>query len=259
MRYAANLTMLWTEVDEYRRFERAAAAGFRAVEMLFPFHFDLDRIGAELERNGLALILFDTDPGDFAAGDRGYLNDPAQQGRFEESVVEAIEIARRFETPMLNALCGRDLPVVSRERQRATVVENLGRAAALCERAGITLLIEVLNTVDTPGYFLDSLRLGLDVIAEVRSPALRFQFDVYHLQIMEGDLVRKLTRHVEQIGHIQIADVPDRNEPGTGEINYPFVLGRLEQAGYGGYVGLEYRPRTTTEESLQWLPRERRG
>ena len=260
MRFAANLSLMFAEYDVIERFSKAAEAGFTHVEMLFPFHYDLDQVERELKRNNLEMILFDTDAGDFAGGERGYLCDPARKDRFYESVQEAIPIARRLGTRLLNALAGLVPPSVSFEEARATVVENLKRAAPLAEDAGIVLMSEGLNTIQTPGYFLDRSSLGFEIVAEVASPAVKYQYDFYHMQMMEGNLIDTIRKNVAQIGHIQIADVPGRHEPGTGEINYPNVLRAIDESGYQGFVALEYVPAAGTEEGLdRWLPRERRG
>jgi hydroxypyruvate isomerase len=260
MKLAANLSMLFTEVDVMDRFKKAAEAGFTHVEMLFPFHYDLDQIERELKSNGLTMILFDTDAGDFAGGDRGYLCDPSQKERFYQSVKDAVAIAPRLGTTLLNALAGKVPPGVSLEEARATCVENLKRAAPLCEDAGITLMSEGLNSVQTPGYFLDNSKLGFGIVDEVGSPAVKYQYDVYHMQIMEGNLIDTIKANVEKIAHIQIADVPGRHEPGTGEINYPNVLKAIDESGYQGYVALEYVPSGETDAGLDaWLPRERRA
>jgi hydroxypyruvate isomerase len=260
MRYAANLSLMFAEYDVMDRFKKAAEAGFTHVEMLFPFHYDLDRIERELKENGLEMILFDTDAGDFAAGDRGYLCHPDKKERFHQSVIDAIEIAPRLGTKLLNALAGKVPDGVSIEEARATCVENLKRAAPLAEQAGIVLMSEALNSVQTPGYFLDNSTLGFGIVDEVGSPAVKFQYDVYHMQIMEGNLIDTIKANVDKIAHIQIADVPGRHEPGTGEINYPNVLRAIEESGYRGFVALEYVPAGGTEAGLDaWLPREQRA
>ena len=260
MRYAANLSLMFAEYDVMDRFKKAAEAGFTHVEMLFPFHFDLDQIERELKENGQTMILFDTDAGDFAGGDRGYLCHPDKKEQFYQSVKDAIAIAPRLGTKLLNALAGKVPPGVSFEEARATVVENLKRAAPLAEDAGIVLMSEGLNSVQTPGYFLDNSKLGFEIVDEVGSPAVKFQYDVYHMQIMEGNLIDTIKANLSKIAHIQIADVPGRHEPGTGEINYPNVLKAIDESGYDGYVALEYVPAGGTVEGLDaWLPREQRG
>ena len=260
MRFAANLSLLFGEYDVMERFRRAAEAGFTHVEMLFPFHYDLDLIERELQEHGLEMILFDTDAGDFARGERGYLCHPDQQERFYQSVKDAIVIARRLGTRRLNALAGKVPPGVSFEQARATVVDNLRRAAPLVEEAGIVLMSEGLNTFQNPGYFLSNTRLGVEIVAEVGSPAVKYQYDDYHMQMMEGNLIDTIRQNLEHIGHIQIADVPGRHEPGSGEINYANVLAAIEASGYDGYVALEYVPAEGTVAGLdRWLPRERRS
>jgi hydroxypyruvate isomerase len=259
LRYAANLTMLFNEVPFLERFERAAAAGFRAVEFLFVHNVDQDAVAAALERHGLELVLFDPEAGDFPAGDRGYLCDPGRRDHLQHTIVEAVRTARRLGCRRLNVLAGNRVPGVDDATLRRTVVENLRAAAPLAREHGITLLIEALNTWESPRYYLGGSRLGLEIVQEVDAPNVRFQYDVYHLQRMEGQLIDGLTKNLAWIGHVQVADVPGRHEPGTGEINYPNVLGALERAGYDGYVGLEYRPSGETGASLGWLPREARG
>jgi hydroxypyruvate isomerase len=258
-RYAANLTMLFNEVPFLERFERAAAAGFRAVEFLFIHTVDAGAVRRELERHGLELVLFDPDGGDFAAGDRGYLCDPAKRDHLHATIQDAVTTAKGVGCRRLNVLAGNRPAGVSERLLRRTAVENLKRAAPLAAEAGITLLIEMLNAWESPRYFLDRLDLGLDIVREVGEPNVRFQFDCYHVQRMEGQLIEGLQRNLPWIGHVQIADVPGRHEPGTGEIHYDHVLAALDKAGYGGYVGLEYRPSGKTEDSLAWLPREARA
>jgi hydroxypyruvate isomerase len=259
LRYAANLTMLFNEVPFLERFGRAAAAGFGAVEFLFAHNVDQDGVERELRRHGLELVLFDPEGGDFPAGDRGYLCHPGRRDHLLKTIEDAIATARRFGCRRLNVLSGNRVDGVSDAEMRRIVVENLKAAAPLARAHGITLLIEALNTWESPRYFLDRSRLGLELVREVGEPNVRFQYDAYHMQRMEGELTTTLTRSLEWIGHVQIADVPGRHEPGTGEINYPHLLGALEAAGYAGYVGLEYRPSGKTEDSLGWLPQEARG
>ena len=259
IRYAANLTMFFSEVPFVERFARAAAAGFRAVEFLFAHNVDQDAVERELRRHGLTLVLFDPEGGDFPAGDRGYLCDPGRRDHLMRTIEDAIRTARTLGCRRLNVLAGNRVEGASDADMRRTVVENLRRAAPLVREAGITLLVEALNTWESPRYFLDRSRLGLDIVREVGEPNVRFQYDAYHMQRMEGQLIETVTKNLEWIGHVQIADVPGRHEPGTGEVNYPNVLAALEAAGYDGYVGLEYRPSGQTEESLAWLPRESRA
>jgi hydroxypyruvate isomerase len=259
IRYAANLTMLFNETPFLDRFERAAAAGFWAVEFLFIHTVDAGAVEQALQRHGLELVLFDPEGGDFTAGDRGYLCDPARRDHLLGTIENAVATARRVGCRRLNVLAGNRPPGIAERVLRQTVVENLRRAAPLAREAGITLLVEVLNRWESPRYFLDRLDLALDIVREVGEPNVRFQYDCYHLQRMEGQLIDGLMKSLPWIGHVQIADVPGRHQPGTGEIHYANVLSALERAGYDGYVGLEYRPSGPTEDSLAWLPREARA
>ncbi|MFN8524264.1 MAG: TIM barrel protein [Chloroflexota bacterium] len=260
MRYAANLSLMFAEYDQLDRFKKAAEAGFTHVEMLFPFLFDLDRVERELKDNGLTMILFDSDVGNFAGGDRGYLCDPSQKERLYQTVKDAIALAPRLGTTLINVLAGKLPAGVSREQGRATAIENLRRVAPLAEAAGITLVSEGLNTVANPGYFLDHSALGFEIVDAVNSPNVKFQYDVFHMQIMEGNLIDTIMKNVDKIAHIQIADNPGRHEPGTGEINYTNVLKAIDESGYGGFVALEYVPAAGTEDGLDtWLPRAARS
>lgn len=260
MKVAANLTMLFPEHAPLDRFRAAADAGFSHVEFLFPHFFDVDRIDRELRETGLRLVLIDSDPGNFDAGDRGYLCDPSQTERFQQSVRDAIALAQRLGATRINTLAGRIPAGVGRAQALETVVSNLRRAAPLAEKAGVTLLVEPLNTRQTPGYFLDGSAPGFDLVRAVASPAVRFLFDVYHLQILEGNLLATIRANIRDIGHFQVSDVPGRHEPGSGEINFPAVFDAIDATGYDGYVGLEYVPAAGTLEGLdRWLPREKRS
>jgi hydroxypyruvate isomerase len=252
-RFAANLTMLFTEYPLPERFDRAAAAGFQAVEFLFPYDEDVLSIAAALRRNGLRQVLFNLPAGDFVAGERGFANDPARVGAFRDGVERALEIADQLDCRQINCLAGLELPDVPIETQWGTMVDNLRFAAERTSQAGVRLLVEPLNDIDSPGFLLTTTSQGLMLLDEVGHPNLALQYDVYHAQRMEGNLTATLRRHLDRIGHIQIADSPDRHQPGTGEINYPFVLATLDEIGYGGWVSLEYRPAPDTEQSLGWL------
>lgn len=259
-RYAANLNMLFTEVPMLERYARAAAAGFTHVEVLFPYRDGLERVAEELRRHQLELVLFDTEPGDFAGGERGFLCQPGEGDRVVEDFRRALEIAQRLGCTRLNVLAGNLKEGYSWEDHRRAAVETLRRLAPLAEQAGVTVLIEALNAPANPRYFLTNSRLGFELVREVNSPAVKFQYDAYHLQIMEGNLIETVTKNIAAIGHVQIADVPGRHEPGTGEINYPNFLAALDRAGYSGFVGLEYAPAGNTEEGLDaWLPRAARA
>lgn len=259
LKFAPNLSMLFTEVPFIDRFRRAGEVGFRAVEYQFAQAATTDEIRAELDRYGLTLALTNLDAGDFAGGDRGYLNDPRQRDRFMRSVEEGVAMAKRLGCTRLNAMAGNRLPDVPEEAQWECIVENLKRAGPLAAAEGVTLLIEALNRYDAPRYILTHSAPGFDVLAKVNLPNVKFQYDVYHMQRMEGSLVDTMTGHTREIGHIQIADLPGRHEPGTGEINFPFIFGALEKAGYQGHIGLEYKPLAGTDASFGWLPEAARA
>lgn len=252
-RFAANLTMLFTEYPFLERFDRAAAAGFTAVEFLFPYNEDAGAIRAALNRNGLACVLFNLPVGDFAAGERGFANNPERRQEFRDGVARALEYQSAIGNPNINCLVGLRLDDVPLERQWESIVENLRYSASALEAAGVRQVIEPLNTFDTPGFLVPTTQAGLDLIERVGHPNVALQYDVYHAQRMEGNITATIREHVGRIGHIQIADSPARNEPGTGEINFPFVFAAIDEAGYDGWVSAEYRPSGRTEDSLGWL------
>lgn len=252
-RFAANLSMLFTEYPLIERFDRAAQAGFKAVEFLFPYDEDIPAIKDALERNGLELVLFNLPAGNFAAGERGFANDPGRVDEFREGVARALEIAVTLSCPKLNCLVGMMLEDVPLETQWATVIENLRYAAGQAQQVDVLQIFEPLNTIDTPGFLLSNTSQALIVQDEVGHENLKVQYDVYHAQRMEGNVCSTLEQFLARIGHIQIADSPARNEPGTGELNYPYIFKHLDAIGYDGWVSLEYKPSTDTESSLAWL------
>ncbi|MGH2559038.1 MAG: 2-oxo-tetronate isomerase [Thermomicrobiales bacterium] len=252
-RFAANLSMLFTEYPFIERFDRAAQAGFKAVEFLFPYAEDVPAVKEAVTRNGLEQVLFNLPAGDFAKGERGIANNPARVPEFRDGVARALEIAATLGCPRLNCLAGLTLADVPVDAQIDTLCDNLAYAAEQAEQAGVVQLIEPLNTIDSPGFLVGTTTHGLEIIERVGHPNLRLQFDVYHQQRMEGNLSATIEREIGRIGHVQIADSPQRHQPGTGEINYPFVLQALDDAGYDGWVSLEYRPHGPTEGSLDWL------
>ena len=252
-RFAANVSMLFTEVPFPERFAAAAAAGFRAVEFLFPYDEDVAAIDAGLRTNGLTQVLFNLPAGDFAAGDRGIANDPARVDEFRAGVERAIEIAVRIGCPKLNCLVGLALPSVPLDAQWGTVETNLAFAADRAAAAGIHQVVEPLNPFDAPGFLLASPSQGFDLVERIAHPNLSLQYDLYHAQRTEGNLADTIASRKPVIGHVQIADSPDRHQPGTGEIAWPFVFRALDEAGYDGWVSLEYRPLGPTEDSLGWL------
>jgi len=252
-RFCANLSLLFTEVDFLDRFAAAAAAGFRAVECQFPYAWPAERIAAALAANGLQMILHNLPPGEWEAGDRGLACIPGREAEFRAGLETAIAYARRLGCRRLNCLAGIPPAEAPAAAVHATLVANLRHAAARLAREGIRLLIEPLNDRDVPGFFLRRTAEAVRLIAEVGHPNLLLQYDVYHMQVMEGNLIRTLRAHLDRIGHIQIADPPGRNEPGTGEVNFANLFRVLDEAGYAGWVGCEYRPSRDTVSSLGWL------
>ncbi len=251
-RFAANLTTMFNEVEFHDRFAAAAEAGFKAVEYLLPYAHDKDELAERLRANDLVQVLHNLPVGDWDAGDRGIACHPDRVGEFREGVVRALDYAAALGCARLNCLAGLAPPGVAPERLRATFVANLKFAAGVLAEAGLTLLTEPINTRDVPGFYLSRTDQALAIIDDVGAPNLALQYDVYHMQIMEGDLAPTLERHLDRIGHIQISDTPGRNEPGTGEINYPFLFDHLDRLGYEGWIGCEYKPRAGTVEGLAW-------
>ena len=251
IRWVANLTMLFTEVPLLQRFERARKVGFRYVEFLFPYEHDIEAIAGELRRLGLELVLFNLPSGNWEAGDRGIACHPHRREEFRQGVERAVAIARRLGVARLNCLAGRRLPDVPEGEQRACLVDNLRYAADRLGEHGLFLMVEPVNDRDVPGFFLTGTRQALELLDEVGRPNVRLQYDAYHMQVMEGNLTQTLRAVLPRIGHVQIADVPGRHQPGTGEIRYPFVLRALDESGYQGFVSLEYVPLGSTEESLR--------
>ena len=254
MRFCANVSILFGDAPFLERFARAAAAGFGAVEFWWPAGEDPGAVADAVAAAALQVPLFNFDAGDMPAGDRGLLADPDRVAQFRANVPVALDLARRVGCPRLNALVGLERPGATRAEQLALAAEQVRWAADEAAGHGIDVMIEPVNTTDNGPVLLHTTRQGLEFIALVDRPNVRLQYDVFHMQRMEGDLVATLTEHLPAIGHVQIADAPGRGEPGTGEINFPFVLGALDALGYDGWVGLEYRPTTsTTEQSLGWM------
>jgi len=256
-KFAANLTMLFNEVPFLDRFERAAKAGFDAVEFLFPYAFPAAEIKARLDANGLALVLHNLPAGDWDAGERGIACLPDRVEEFRRGVTTAIEYATALGAPRLNCLAGKAPAGANDDVLRETFVANLKFAAAELEQAGLRLVIEPINTFDIPGFYLSRTPQAIAILDAVGSDNLYVQYDIYHAQRMEGELAATLAKHLARIDHIQLADNPGRNEPGTGEINYDFLFAHLDAIGYAGHVGCEYKPAATTEAGLGWLARVR--
>jgi hydroxypyruvate isomerase len=252
-KFSANLSMLFTEVEFPARFARAAAAGFAAVECMFPYDWSCAQLAEALKHHRLELVLHNLPAGDWSAGERGIACLPGREGEFQDGVGRAIEYAAALGCRRLNCLAGIIPSGFAVAAHYDTLVTNLQFAAAALERAGIQLLVEPLNDRDIPGFFLTGTRTALDLIAAVENPNLALQYDVYHMQRMEGDLITTLTDQMARIGHIQIADNPGRHEPGTGEINFSNLFAAIDGAGYDGWIGCEYRPYGGTEAGLGWL------
>ena len=251
-RLAANLSTLFAEVGFMQRFERAARAGFTAVECQFPYEFPSREIAAALDDSGLRMVLHNLPAGDWAAGERGIACHPHRVAEFRAGVDQAMAYAATLGVAQLNCLAGIKPKGIADADARRTLAENLAFAAARFGAAGIRLLIEPINTFDIPGFLIDRTRQALDLIAEVGSDNLLLQYDIYHMQRMEGDLARTIETNLARIGHLQLADNPGRHEPGTGEINHTFLLDHLDRIGYAGWIGCEYQPATTTEAGLGW-------
>ncbi|MEP6876793.1 MAG: hydroxypyruvate isomerase [Burkholderiales bacterium] len=252
-RFAANLTMLFNEVPFLDRFERAAKAGFKAVEFLFPYPYSIVDLKDRLSANGLTLVLHNLPAGNWDGGERGIACLPDRIGEFREGVARAIEYGTALGAPQVNCLAGKKPQGFSDETIRDTFVGNLRFAAAELKKVGVKLVMEPINTYDIPGFYLNYTAQALALIDEVGSDNLFVQYDIYHAQRMEGELVATMTKHLARIAHIQLADNPGRNEPGSGEINYDFVFKALDRIGYTGWIGCEYKPATTTEAGLGWL------
>jgi hydroxypyruvate isomerase len=257
--FAANLSMLWPELDVYDRFRAAAEAGFKRVEILFIHELDHDRIERLLREHGLELVLFDPNPGDWNAGERGLLCVPGREDQFLDTVRAAVGAAQRFGTRRLNCICGIVPPGVSPDEAKRTALENLKRAAPLAEQAGVFLLIENINGTDMPGYFAQTAEQAAALVRAADHPSVRLQLDQYHVGMVGGDAREELRRYAMLVEHVQIADVPGRHEPGTGSQPIADFLADLDSVGYTGAVGLEYRPLGSTDDALRWLPREKRG
>jgi len=251
-KFAANLSMLFTEVPFLDRFERAAKAGFTAVEFLFPYAHPAAEIKQRLQDNGLQLVLHNLPAGDWDAGERGIACLPDRVDEFNEGVTRAVEYATTLGVGQLNCLAGKVPFGASDAILRRTFVLNLRHAAAQLKKAGLKLLIEPINNFDIPGFYLNRTAQALAILDEVGADNAFVQYDIYHMQRMEGELAATLQKNLARIGHVQLADNPGRNEPGTGEINYAFLFAHLDRIGYRGFVGCEYKPATTTEAGLGW-------
>jgi hydroxypyruvate isomerase len=252
-KFCANLSLLFTELDFMDRFAAAANSGFKGVEYLFPYAYPKDTLVEALARNGLVQVLHNVPAGDWATGERGIGCHPDRVGEFQDGVGRAIEYATALGCKQLNCLAGIVPPGVSAEQARETFVANLKFAAARMKEAGIRCLTEPVNTRDIPGFFLNRTRQALDIIRDTGGDNLQVQYDIYHMQVMEGDLARTIEANLASIAHMQLADNPGRHEPGTGEINYPFLFDWIDRIGYTGWIGCEYNPKASTTAGLGWM------
>jgi len=261
MKFSANVSILFKEFPLLERFGIAKEVGFSAVEFWWPGHeADVGDVECAVKEADLDVALFNFDAGDMPNGDRGLISDPERQDQFRENVPAALELARSLGCRRLNALVGHEIEGIEREEQFTLVRENVRYAADAAREHGVEIMVEAVNTFENGPYLLWTTRQAVAFVESVNRENIWIQHDFYHMQRMEGNLVENLREHFAWIGHVQIADSPGRGEPGTGEIRFSFVLGELERLGYDGYVGLEYNTTTeTTEESLDWLPKELRG
>ena len=251
-RLAANLSMMYTEHPFLDRFAAAAGDGFAGVEFLFPYEYPAADIQARLRAQGLTQALFNAPPGDWAAGERGTASLPGRESEFQRGVDLALEYAAALGNRKLHLMAGLIQPGQDRAAHRAAYLENLAWAARAAASVGVTVVIEPINTRDIPGFFLNRQDDAQAICAEVGADNLKVQFDIYHCQIVEGDIAVKLKRGMAGIGHIQIAGVPDRHEPDQGELNYPYLFEQIDALGYAGWIGCEYRPRAGTSAGLGW-------
>jgi hydroxypyruvate isomerase len=253
VKFSANLSFLYQELGFLDRFAAAARDGFPAVEYLGPYAEPREKVAETLAGNNLEQALFNVPSGDWAGGERGIAALPGREDEFRLGIATALDYARALNCPKVNVISGLVKSGADLDAMETTLVENLKHAAPRCADAGVKLLIEPINTRDIPGFFLSTTKHAERILEKVGHDNLYIQYDVYHAQVMQGDLIPTYERLRDRIAHIQVADNPGRNEPGTGEINWSFVLPHIERLGYDGYIGCEYKPRTTTTAGLGWL------
>ena len=252
-KFAANLSMMFNEHDFPSRFAAAAKAGFDAVEFLFPYDYSPAEVAQWHKENNLKNVLFNLPPGDWAAGERGIAALPGREAEFRAGVAKAVEYALALGTPQLHMMAGLVPAGSDMAIHRKTYLENMKFAAQALAKHNLNLLLEPINTRDMPGYFLNTQVQAHELRVESGEPNVKVQMDFYHAQIMEGDLAETFKKYFKDIGHTQIASVPKRNEPDDGEVNYPYLYQLLDEMGYEGYVGCEYRPKGKTEDGLAWF------
>jgi 2-dehydrotetronate isomerase len=254
-KFAANLSFIFQEIGFLDRFAAAAECGFKAVEYLGAYDHPPETVAALLEKNGLAQALFNMPPGDWAAGERGMAALPGREAEFRAGVDAALTYAKATKCRLVHAMAGLRPEGSDRAAAERTYVANLRYAAERAAPEGVTIIIEPINTRDIPGYFLNTTGQAMAVIEKVGHPNLQLQLDLYHVQIMEGDLAHHIRSLAGRYPHIQIAGNPGRHEPDVGEINYPFLFDLLDEIGYAGWIGCEYRPKSETRAGLGWAAR----
>ena len=252
-RFAANLSMMYSEHPFLERFGAAARDGFRAVEYLFPYEHPARELRARLDAHGLEQALFNAAGGDYLNGERGIASRPGREDEFRRAIDQGLEYARVLGNRCMHVMAGTIAPQEDRARHRAVYVQNLKHAARAASSAGVTVVIEPINTRDIPGFFLNRQDEAHAICAEVGEPNIRVQMDLYHCQVVEGDLATKIRRYIGNVGHMQVAGVPERHEPDVGEINHPYLFQLIDELGYEGWIGCEYRPRRGTSEGLGWF------
>lgn len=253
LRFAANLTLLFNEVAFLDRFAAAAQAGFDAVELLFPYAYAAQDIRQRLDANKLRLVLHNLPAGNWDAGERGIACHPDRVDEFRSGVAQGIAYAQALGVNQLNCLAGIAPAGVPDDLLRDTLVANLQYAAKALKDSGLRLLLEPINTFDIPGFYVSRTEQAMSILDAVNAENLFVQYDIYHAQRMEGELAANIAQHLPRIGHMQLADNPGRHEPGTGEINFTFLFDHLDRLGYGGWIGCEYKPATTTTAGLGWV------
>jgi len=245
---------MFTETDFLNRFECAAAAGFEGVEFMFPYEFEKEMIAEKLDKYNLEVVLYNVPSGKWASGERGIACLPGREEEFQLGIGNAIEYAKTLKCPRLNCLAGLTPKGIPTQKVRQTLVNNLRFAANAMQKEGIHLLLEPLNDiVDMPGFYLNHTQQAIEIMLETNHPNIFLQYDIYHMQIMEGNLTRTIQNNIAKIGHMQLADNPGRHEPGTGEINFANLFRAIDEVGYAGWIGCEYKPLTTTKEGLSWI------
>jgi hydroxypyruvate isomerase len=252
-RFSANLSFLFQDLPFYDRIDAAAANGFLGVEYMSPYDSEVAEIKRRLRANGLTQVLFNLPVGDFAKGERGFASDPERVDEFREGVIEAVDIARELDCKRVNMLVGIAIPGRDGAYARATMVKNARYAARALDEIGATLVVEPLNRIDTPGFLIGTTAEALSLIADTGASNFKLQYDCYHAQRVEGNLIATIRAHIAQIGHVQIADSPGRNEPGTGELAYERILPVFDELGYDGWIGLEYKPSRPAPETFSWI------